>query len=120
MAWSREAAQALLLNEAFMALFEDAECPVRQEADRLTRIALDPRSSQENRTIAVSKLWGMKRVLELVTSAAEEPKAEATPERGRRGRYPIPSFSGYASPPSPESSGAGGRERSFKWTTFLR
>ena len=123
MAWSREIAQALLLDEAFVSLFEDGESPVRQEIERLTKIGLDPRADRENRERAIAMLAGMKRVHELTVRAADEPHEIANEERqsarGRRG-YPFPSLTGLASPPSPESTGPDGQERSRKWTTYFR
>lgn len=122
MAWSRESAQALLLDEAFIALFEDVESPVRQEIDRLTKIGLDPRANRENRELAIAMLAGMKRVHELTARAADQsPVAneEHQPVRWRRG-YPFPSLTGQVSPPSPESTGPDGQERSRKWTTYFR
>lgn len=123
MAWSREVAQALLLDEAFVSLFEDAESPVRQEIDRLTKIGLDPRADRENRERAIAMLAGMKRVHELTIRAANESQEVANEERQpvrRRRGYPFPPLTGLVSPPSPESTGTDGQERSRKWTTYFR
>ena len=88
MAWSRDSAARLLVNEDFMDLFGDPESPVATEIERLTRNALTPSVASDPARIVrtVSIRAGLTAVLDIVRKTAESaaPEAEVIDVRTRR------------------------------------